>query len=77
MTDAVVIYRAESFAGDRLCFEVAVGQLKRVTCDLFYRVTRMADARLIAEVKTGVAFRNPTTRKPVPLPALMHQLSAL
>ena len=76
MADVAIVYRAEAFAGDRLRFEVAVGDLARVGCDLFYRVTRTADAALIAEAKTGLVFLNPETRRPVAVPDVVRQLAA-
>ncbi len=75
MVDAAVVYRAEAFAGDRLSFAVAAAGSGRVGCDIFYRVTRPADQRLIAEAKTGVVFLDPATRKVVRLPAAMRRLA--
>src|SRR5687767_12160324 len=43
MVDVAIVYRAEAFAGDRLCFAVAAGEPSRVGCDVFYRVTRASD----------------------------------
>ena len=37
LADAAIVYRAEAFLGDRLRFEVAVGDIGRVGCDLCYR----------------------------------------
>ncbi len=76
MTDAVVVYRAEAFAGDRLHFEVGAGDATRVSCDFFYRCTRVADGKLVAEAKTGVAFLDPATRRVVALPPSMLALAA-
>ncbi len=56
VADAVVVYRAESFAGDRLRVEVAVGEHTRHGCDLFYRLERPADRAEIARAKTGIVF---------------------
>lgn len=68
LADVVIAYRAEAFAGDRLRFDVAIGDRGRVGCDLVYRVTRVGDGRLVAEAKTGLVFLDPETRKPTALP---------
>jgi acyl-CoA thioesterase FadM len=73
--DAAVVYRAEAFAGDRLRFEVTVGDLGRAGCDFFYRVTRLDDGRLIAEAKTGMVFLDPATRRIVALPEAIRRLA--
>jgi acyl-CoA thioester hydrolase len=75
MVDVAIVYRAEAFAGDRLTFAVAAGDASGVGCDLYYRVTRAADQRLIAEAKTGVVFLDPARRKVVRLPAAMRRLA--
>ena len=74
MIDVAIAYRAEAFAGDRLSFAVAAGEPSRIGCDFFYRVTRVADQRLVAEAKTGVVFLDPGTRKVVALPGAVRRL---
>jgi acyl-CoA thioester hydrolase len=77
MVDVAIVYRAEAFAGDRLRFSVAAGEVSRVGCDVFYRVVRLSDDRLVAEAKTAVVFLDCATRKVVRLPAAMRRLAAL
>lgn len=74
MADVVIVYRAEAFAGDRLRFEVAVGDFSRVGCDMFYRVSRGADDTLIALAKTGLVFLDPQTRRPIAVPDPVRRL---
>lgn len=76
LADAAIVYRAEAFAGDRLRFEVGVGDLGRVGCDLVYRVTRLGDGTLVAEAKTGLVFLDPESRRPSPLPRTLAALGA-
>lgn len=76
LADAALVYRAEVFAGDRLRFEVGVGDVARVGCDFLYRAVRTADARLVLEAKTGVVFLDPVRRRPVSVPAAVQQLRA-
>jgi acyl-CoA thioesterase FadM len=74
LADVAIVYRAEAFAGDRLRFEVAFGDLARVGCDLLYRVTRPADRKLVVEAKTGIVFLDPSSRRPVAIPDAVRAL---
>ena len=69
MSDAVVIYRAESFQGDVLRFEVTAGDFSRTCCDLFYRVSNAATGGEVARAKTAIGFLDYATRKVRPVPA--------
>lgn len=68
MVDTVIIYKSESFHGDVLKFEVAVGNIGRTGCDFFFRVTNNATKADVAHVKTGVVFFDYSARKVVPTP---------
>jgi len=72
LADAAIVYRAESFAGDVLRFEVACADVQRVSCDFCYRVTRVSDGLRIAEAKTAAVFLDKDTRKPVRVPPLLQ-----
>jgi acyl-CoA thioester hydrolase len=72
LADAAIIYRNESFAGDRLRFRVGIGDRARVSCDLCYRVERVDDCKLIAEAKTGLVFLDPHSRRPTSLPRALQ-----
>ena len=76
VADAALVYRAEAFAGDVLRIEVAVGDLERVGCDLWYRVTRSVDHRLVAEARTGLVFLDPVSRRPTAVPAAVRAIAA-
>ncbi len=69
MVDALVIYCAEVFYGDRLTFHVAVGEVSRTGCDIFYRVTSGRSGEEAARAKTGVVFFDYGARKVVRVPA--------
>jgi 4-hydroxybenzoyl-CoA thioesterase len=56
VADAVVVYRAESFFGDRLRIRTAIGDHNRYGCDFFYCLERPSDDREIARAKTGIVF---------------------
>lgn len=68
MVDTVIIYKSESFHGDILKFEVAVGNIGKAGCDFFFRVTNSATGKDVAHAKTGVVFFDYSTRKVVPTP---------
>jgi acyl-CoA thioester hydrolase len=68
LSDAVLVYQGEAFAGDILRFEVAAGEPSRSGFRLFYRVTRPKDNAAIALVENGMACLNYKTRKVQRLP---------
>ena len=68
MVDTVIIYKSESFHGDNLRFEVAVGNMSRTGCDFFFRITNSVTKKDVAHVKTGVVFFDYRTRKVAPTP---------
>jgi acyl-CoA thioester hydrolase len=75
LADVAIVYRSEAFAGDRLRFEVGIGEVARVACDLCYRVTRSVDGRRIAEAKTGLVFLDPSSRRPTAVPDAVRRLA--
>lgn len=73
MTDAIVLYRAEAFLGDRLKIEVGTADVGAHGCDLLYRITNVATGKEIARVKTGIAFFDYAARKLAPTPEAFVQ----
>ncbi len=69
VADAAVQYRSEAFHGEVLVFELAVGDLTRVGCDLLYRVSEKTTHREVARGKTGIVFFDYTARKTVAIPS--------
>ena len=68
MSDAVIVYKAKSFAGDMLHFEVTARDFTRIGCDLFYRVTKAPNGTEVARAKTAIGFVDHQTRKVCPVP---------
>lgn len=68
ISDAVIIYLAEVLYGDLLEFHVTAGEPNRYGCDIFYKLVRKADSKLIAKAKTGIVFIDPETKKAAELP---------
>ena len=69
MVDALIVYKAEAFHGDRLRIDVAVDDVGEHGCDFLYRVTVASTGREVSRVKTGVAFYDYAARRVAPTPA--------
>ncbi len=68
MSDAVIVYKAESFAGDTLRLEVTAGEFSRIGCDLFYRVTNAKTGVEVARAKTAIGFFDYAVRRLTAVP---------
>ena len=68
MVDTIILYKSESFHGDVLKFEVAVGNIGKAGCDFFFRISNSATKKDVAHAKTGVVFFDYHKRKVVPTP---------
>jgi acyl-CoA thioester hydrolase len=56
MSDAAVVYRGEAHYADELEIGVGAGEFSGSGFDLLYRISRQADGKEIALVKTGIVF---------------------
>jgi acyl-CoA thioesterase FadM len=74
MVDTAVIYKSESFHGDILTFDVAVGDVGKVGCDFYYRIRDKKTGRDVAHAKTGIVFFDYKTRKVVSVPGKFKEL---
>lgn len=74
MVDTAILYKSESFHGDMLTFEVAVGDVDRVGCDFYYLVTNKDSGKEVAQAKTGIVFFDYTSRRVVNTPAKFREL---
>jgi acyl-CoA thioester hydrolase len=54
MTDAAVVYKAEGHLNDELLIELGIEDLTKMSFDLYYKVSRPKDAKILALVKTGI-----------------------
>ncbi len=68
MSDAAIEFKAEAFMGDQLRVDLAVSGSSHYGFDMFYRLTRRSDDKLIGQVKTGILFMNYHDRKLVAIP---------
>ena len=68
MTDAVILYKAQAFSGDKLLIELAVTDISRSGCDFVYRITNKENGIEIARSKTGIVFFDYSRNKVVRVP---------
>ncbi|MEM6298751.1 MAG: thioesterase family protein [Bacteroidota bacterium] len=69
MGDAAVVFKNQAFLGDQIEVFIAVGELTRVSFELYYRLIRQSDQKEIGVVKTGiVCFDYLNTQKVCNLP---------
>ncbi len=76
VTDLAVCFRAESFVGDMLTFEMSLTEFNKYGCDMVYRVTNADQERLVAEAKTGLVFFDYDERKLARVPPVFLQRCA-
>ena len=76
MADLAVEYKAESFYGDVLQIEIAVGEISRAGFELYYQITTTRDGKniLIAKAKTGLVSFNYEEKKVRELPLKFIEL---
>jgi len=54
--DAVVVYLAQAFHGDRLKVEIALADFANASFDFFYRITNFDNRKEVSRVKTRMVF---------------------
>lgn len=73
VTDAAIVYKAESFLGDILHIEIAVGEMSKYGFDLFYRITNKATGKEVALGKTGIICFDYQRRKIAVIPDILRK----
>jgi len=73
MVDTAIIYKSESFHGDILVFEVTVGDIGKVGCDFYFRVTNKESGKEVAYAKTGIVFFDYEQRKVINTPGIFKE----
>jgi len=74
MVDTVILYMSESFHGDILTFQVAVGAVSKMGCDFYFLVINKDTGKEVAHAKTGVVFFDYDARKVVSTPDRFRDL---
>ncbi len=78
VSDAAIVYKAESFLGDTLKVEIAVGDLNKYGFDLYYKITNKATGKEVAQGKKGIVCFDYSKRKMASIPQkLAANLKAL
>jgi acyl-CoA thioester hydrolase len=72
MSDAVLVYKAEIFYGDKLTIEIGVDDLQSTGADVTYRV--LVSGKEAARAKTGIVFFDYTNRRIVQIPQVFKDL---
>lgn len=68
VADAAVVYKSESFFGDVLQIEIALGEFHKYGFDLFYKITNKVSGKEVARGKTGIICFDYSKRKMVAVP---------
>ena len=63
ISDAVIVYKSESFYGETVKIEVALCDFSKYGCDFVYKLTEKETGREIARAKTGIVFFDYKERK--------------
>lgn len=78
MTDAVVVYKSEAYAGDELNIEIALEDLTSIGFDLHYKITHGQTNREVARVKTGILCFDYKEKKIASIPQeVLSKINAL
>jgi len=73
VSDAAVVYKSESFLGDTLQIEIAIGDISKYGFDLFYRLTNKATRKEVARGKTGIVCFDYQKRKIAAIPEVLKE----
>jgi len=68
MSDAAVVYKSESFQGDRLSVKIGIEDSHKYGFDLLYEITNAQTGKEVARLKTGMIFMDYATRKIAKIP---------
>ena len=76
MADLAVEYKAESFYGDVLFIGISIGEITKVSFEIFYEVTTIRSDKkiLIAKAKTGMVCYDYEAKKVANIPERFSQI---
>jgi acyl-CoA thioester hydrolase len=76
MADLAVEYKAESFYGDILDVAISIGEITKISFEIFYEITTIRNDKkmLIANAKTGMVCFDYDTRKVTSVPEIFRNL---
>ena len=72
MADLSVEYKAESFYGDVLLIDIFIGEITKVSFEIYYKITTLSNEiiTLIANAKTGMVCYDYTNKKVISIPEI-------
>jgi YbgC/YbaW family acyl-CoA thioester hydrolase len=77
IADALVVYKSESFLGDKLTIQIAARDFNKFGFDLVYLITNQTTGKEAARGKTGIVCFDYQKRKIASVPiALIEKLTA-
>lgn len=77
VADAAIVYKSESFFGDVLQIEIALGEFHKYGFDLFYKITNKLSGKEVARGKTGIICFDYDKRKMTLIPeGLLNKLTS-
>ena len=68
MADVAIIYKYQSYYGDRLTIRIGIDDVSKKSCDFYYYISNQAD-KVVALCKTAIVFYDYQLQKPVNIPA--------
>lgn len=70
VSDLAAVYKSVVFYGDKLKFEVGVGEFNKYGCDIFYKVSRVKDGTTVLLAKNGIIFYDYVQNKVAAVPEI-------
>ena len=72
MADLSVEYKAESFYGDVLLIDIFIGEITKVSFEIYYQITTLCNEiiTLVANAKTGMVCYDYTNKKVIGVPEI-------
>lgn len=71
ISDAVVVYKSESFLGDQLEVKIGVDDFNKYGFDMFYLITNSHTGKEVASGKTGIVCFDYDKRKVATIPEVL------
>ena len=68
ISDLAVLYKSQSYYGDRLKFEIGLRDFNKYGCDILYQVTNSETNTLVLQAKTGMVFFDYTKNRVSTIP---------
>ena len=76
MADLALEYKAESFYGDLLAIDISIGEISRVSFEIYYKISTVRNGEniLIAQAKTGMVCYDYEAKKVTSIPSTFEKI---